>query len=198
MIKAYLNHIYNYYPKGITYPFEQEYLETKEYLRLQDAVEQARHWDMNSILGALLSIEYYNHDIPVKILNYTNFNFLDRCFVIQYRFIIGKKIKAITLNISVLLPVFCVYYLERNMEGVVIGKPISNPEEFYAYDFNHIPDIYSDLVKLISDHLIGLGYARIQNELLDHIIPDISFETIGLNKMTLFNALFMNEPYCAP
>ena len=79
-------------------------------------------------------------------------------------------------------------------KGFEFGQKVNN--DFFKYDFNLIPSKYKDLVINISKLLTKANFERIRNEDLDVVIPNITFEQIKFNKMTIFNCLFLNEPYC--
>jgi hypothetical protein len=191
------HYAYHFYPKGIENPFEEEYLSSEEYLTLIFAIDKARHWDMKKIIDALTGIEIDLKAGSHKVLNLTNFNFGDRCFHVQYSFRAQNKLRAISANISVLAPVFCVYFVEQNnLDTEFVGRRIASPEEFQPYEFVKMPGELKPLKERLVKLLSGFGYHFIPNEDLGKVIPDISFETIGLNNMTVFNAFFMNEPYC--
>jgi hypothetical protein len=191
-------YIYSFYPKGIENPFDDEYLSSEEYLTLKYVMDKARQWDMTPVLKPLMELEDGVLTPSPAILDLTNFNLGDRCFHVQYKYRIENRIEAISVNISILAPVFCVYHILRDqIDQVTIGKKIANPEAFFKHDFNDLPARHVPLINAVSSKLGKCGYTQIPNERLPDIIPDIAFETIGLGQMTLYNALFMNEPYCS-
>lgn len=191
------NYAYHFYPKGIENPFEDEYLSSEEYLTLMYAIDKARDWDFDPLREALMETETEMAHEYQKVADLTNFNFSDRCFHIQYSYHTEDAIKALSVNISVLAPVFCVYYVEQlNLTTEFVGRRITHPQEFHPHDFLKMPDEFKPLKKRLVKLLSDKGYQHIPNKSLNEIIPEISYETIGIDHMTVFNAFFMNEPFC--
>ncbi|WP_340067319.1 hypothetical protein [Ascidiimonas aurantiaca] len=194
-----INYIYNYYPPGIENPFEDEYLSSEEYLTLRYCIDKARNWDMSNVFTSLQQILNECPGKKQKMLNLTDFDFYDRSFHIQYRFQSEGVLQAISVNISILLPVFCVYYLHTKNHNIPLKRSrIKYTSESEPYDFTKFPEEYRFFKKIIMKTLSGLGYLFIPNSKLGSKVPYIAYETIPIDKMTVFSALFMNAPYGVP
>lgn len=193
------DYIYNYYPPGIENPFEEEYLSSEEYLTLLYCIDKARNWDMSNVFTSLENIVSECPGKERRVLNLTDFDFHDRSFHIQYRFQNEGVLQAISVNISVLLPVFCVYYLHTKNHNMPLKRSrIKYTSESELYDFTKFPEEYQFFKKIIIETLSELGYLFIPNSKLGSKVPDIAYETIPIDKMTVFSALFMNAPYGVP
>ncbi len=197
LMNIYNDYAYNFYPRGISNPFEQEYLSSEEYLTLLFAIDKARDWRMDKVITSLMTVKTGIKNTNQTTLNLTNFNFGDRCFHVQYSFYTEHALQAISVNISILAPIFCVYYVgQDDLDNEFVGRRITNPEEFQPYDFEYMPKKYHALKEKLVQLVKDFGYHFVANDALGNIIPDISYETIGINNMTVFNAFFLNKPYC--
>ena len=127
----------------------------------------------------------------------TNFNFNDRSFNFQFRHENEfKKVLTICCNISVIAPVGCIYFIERDFSDVQIGKKVA--DNFFEHDLDVFPEEYMPLKNKIGDILREQEIGIIDNVRLASIIPEITFGNCAYNQMTLFNCLFLDEPYIMP
>ena len=192
------NYIYYFYPKGIRDGFSEQYLNSEQYKRLIDAIGYAKTlWQADKLKEDLKSISIEQHEGNSNFLDVTNFSFNDRAFNFQYRFENANKIvRTVCCNISVLMPAACVYFVERDFSDIQMGKKAN--ETIFDYDLEHFPSIFDHLRQKIIDVLRLRGLIVLDNQELNMVVPEIAFEHIHYNKMTLFNCLFLNEPYIAP
>jgi hypothetical protein len=191
-------YIYDYYPKGIMDSFSEEYNESVEHQRLKNSLFKAKkHFDLKAIITEFNRIVELNQNSNCKFIDSTNFDFNDRSFNFQFRFENKKRIvKTICCNISVLMPFYCIYFIERRYDKVEIGYKVE--EEFFNYNFNLFPKQFKKLKNDINSVLRRNGFFYINSEDLDTVVPEITFDSLEYNKMTLFNCLFLNEPYIIP
>ncbi|MEW2920597.1 hypothetical protein AB1A65_03950 [Muricauda sp. ANG21] len=191
------DYIYNYYPKGIEDVFSDEYTNSIEYKSLKKAIQNAEKSETINEIKEILKSYASLDSLKMKFLDSTNFSFNDRAFNFQYRQELPNKIiKTVCCNISVLLPIYCIYYIERDFSKVVLGDKVDTA--FYKYDFNTFPSSFKGLKIKISETLNNIGLKRIENKILEKRVPGIGFNNIGYNNMTRFNCLFLDEPYVSP
>lgn len=192
------DYLYSFYPKGIKDSFSEEYLNSKPYRNLTDRIEYAKnHIEVNQISSELTSlIDSIKYD-EMNLNNLTNFNFLDRCFNFQFKDkVIDNVVRAVYCNISVLMPFYTIYFLERDYANFKMGEKMTS--DFFTYDLEVFPSEYEDLRNAISNVLNSKNLFQLDNEYLSDLVPEIGFEEVSYGTMSIFNCLFLNEPYMIP
>ncbi|MCC1485199.1 hypothetical protein [Winogradskyella immobilis] len=193
------NYLYYFYPRGIIDAYSEAYRESREYRYLKNKIKFASEsWDIMPLFHELSDLITNLKIQNCYLVDVTNFSFNDRCFNFQYRFEDSNSmiIKSICCNLSILFPTYCIYYIERDYSNIEIG--VKTDEKFFNNHFSFFPAEYNYLRKEIDLILKSKGLFKIINEDLDKIIPKIAFDIIKFDKMSMFNCLFLNEPYITP
>ena len=180
---------YTYFPRDVSYVRDTDtYTNSPEYRRLLSITsmysgERRRY-------GNTIGSELQKVGTGLIFRDYSLFNWLDRCF--NFQFVAPKEggFHCICLNVSILIPFYTSYVLRvewNDRSGHWKGPPVKDK------------DLKNSTYRMLLDRaekVLEEGlYHRFPEELLGEVIKDVSFQEIGFDAFTFFNAFFLNRLY---
>ena len=186
---------YSYFPKGVDNLLDYEgYINSLEFRKLSN--------HCNVLLQKEEAGEFDEFYSSIKLLDTSkNFHIVnlfhvgDRAFNLQLAELKGSKHYSICLNVSTIVPYYTVYVLETDVSHALVPPvdflrpgyklPVRNREmeQYYA-------QILQSMALIVES---TFGVKQFPENLLDAIIPDISFDTVGFGTFTFFNAFFLDQ-----
>ncbi len=186
-----LDVVNNFYPNSISFELEQQqYIRTSEYLRLKAIIDKNRNKLNESDRNLKNKIEdFFN----LSIENASVLEWYDRCLNWQMYFpekqCDDEKTYVLCLNLSLIHDLFYIYVLEVEYDKKM-NRLKHMPRRNEDIETTVFKDKIDFLKRIIEDNT---NRKQIPNEILDVVIPNISFQEIPFGKFTYFNAFFINH-----
>ncbi|MEA1784552.1 hypothetical protein U1E44_00470 [Arenibacter sp. GZD96] len=190
--KDFLRVINEYYPAFIQ-SGSSEYRKSVQCVRLNRVLKKALIENEITI-----SLKYFLNGLIKENKNYTLHDYTlfeggDRCYNIQLikDFHEERKSHSLCINLSVLIPYYTIHILEvRRSEN--FKKRIGGPERMIHLEAT----IYNELISKVKNYLnVELGLYLFPENLINKVIPDISYENSDFGEFTFYNAFFLNSFY---
>ncbi len=175
------NQLYNYYPSNICFRTEyNSYIETMEYKLLLKTIDNFK----NKVASVDLELK---QNIWLQLFqNTSQLDYYDRSITYIYSFVQGKELFTLSLSLSILMPF---YHIEVKKNSV---NDFFEPDviDSMKYEELNIELMIVDLNLFLQNKI---GYFAFPENLLNVIVPDVSYQEIPFGKFSLFNAFFNNN-----
>ncbi|PIE49372.1 MAG: hypothetical protein CSA39_03065 [Flavobacteriales bacterium] len=194
--------IKKYYPYGINFlnsklNINTDYQNSVESIRLQKLITKHNKEPLNKILLIINNVKQ-SHNID--LINNSHFTMGDRAYNLQFNeFFKDNKFYPICFVISLIAPYYFSYIIDIDIDQ-------KNPVIHNGYKWeNHngrnkkleSDKNYKKIIDKVSKEIeLTLSYEKFPENLINTIIPNISYQNIEMGKFTYFNALFLNDFYC--
>ena len=191
MIKSILKNIaYLYYPKGISNIEQKEiYQKSLEFKRLLSITNNFSKENEYTISYNLLLSEFKKHEKLKDIKDVSLLHWQDRALSFEIDFLLDNKLNKLCLNISLLIPYYVVILLENEIE-LNPYKWVTLPKRNRILEATE----YKDLLNLISSIVEDtIKYNKFPEDLVNTILPDLSFNDIRIGNFTFYNAFFLDD-----
>lgn len=118
--------------------------------------------------------------------NTSQLDYYDRSITYIYSFVQGKELFTLSLSLSILMPF---YHIEVKKNSV---NDFFEPDviDSMKYEELNIELMIVDLNLFLQNKI---GYFAFPENLLNVIVPDVSYQEIPFGKFSLFNAFFNNN-----
>lgn len=186
--KVLTNLVYQFYHKNIcVFTEKDKYFKTEEYKRLKEILADFDSHESKILRSGI--IDKFQNDYTLK--NFTDaslFEWEDRCFTFNLFIIENEDLYTISLHLSVLVP----YYVIRCQKGIIeLWFSESQVSELQQEnkESRTINDLILDIERIIEREYL---YQKFPIELINTIIPDVSFQDSYLGHFTMYNAFFNN------
>lgn len=187
--KKLTNLAYNYYPKGVSSFDNKEYEGTLENGLLIDRLNNSTFFVESELIAFKAKIE---SEFTLKLEDVTVKSWHDRCFnlqaLVEER---NNNKKILCINLSKLIPSYFCYILEVEFDNE-IGRLKYLPRREKNYE-KKIDNEISKINLILESSFNESGLFKFPENMLNEVIPDISFQDIDFGKFTMFNAFFLNN-----
>ena len=194
-IEEFTDIAYKYFPKGIDNLAEHDrFINSPEIKNLSNHCmsfsDREQKGNFDNFYERIESL-----DLSKNFHNATLFHWNDRAFNLQLAELKGDKHYSVCLNVSTVVPYYLTYVLEttlidtKNDPDSLFDFKITTPFRNIEME-NHYDDL---LQKMASVAEAFFDVKPFSQELIETIIPDLTFETIRPGKFTFFNAFFLDD-----
>lgn len=184
------NIAYLYYPIGISNISNfEDYNNSVEFNRLLKITTDFPQSNIFKKQYLELVSELKEHEELKNINDNSLFHWQDRSISLEVDYVVGEKLNKLCINISLLIPFYCIYVLENEIE-LNPYKWKTLPERNKELEANQ----YKEIIYLVSEIIEkNIKFCRFPEEIANSIIPDIGFKDVQIGEFTYFNAFFLDE-----
>ena len=182
------NTIKLFYPTGISSLKDYDkYVISSENKRLNNIKSNA--FESQKIIGQIdnIILKAKEYETFKGIENHTSESF-DRCFSLKVDYRKEKYLYQLYIRISILAPLYTIYVTSNPIENNPY-RWLDTPKRDKDYE-NTILEEMQILKKIIESKT---DYSFIDENTLNKVLENISYEDIDFGSFTMFNALFTND-----
>ena len=183
------NLAYLFYPQDIcAWEEKEKYLQSEEYKNLKRWIEIFDS-DKGELLRHNFKMEFDKDLILKNFEDFSKLDWQDRCFKFNLTLIEDGELQSINLYLSILLPYYIIRSRKHKTELFFSESKIKEIEN-NNLSTRKIKDLIINIKEIVETKLL---YKEFPEELICHVIKDISFQDSRLGFFTMFNAFFNNE-----
>lgn len=186
--KVLTNLVYLFYPKNVcAFTEKDKYLETEEYQRLKEIIVDFDSEKSKTLQASIIDTFEKDHTLK-NFKDASLFAWEDRCLTFNLTIIEDDELYTISLYLSILIPYYVIKY-QKSIIELWFSKSQIDQLKKDNKETRKINDLILDIETIVKDELF---YEKFPTEILNTIVPDVSFQDSIFGHFNMFNAFFNN------
>lgn len=190
MIEKILKNIaYMYYPMGLCSSKDYDkYILSNEFKVLSETINELLYdKDYQNLRKQLLN--EFKRYVSIQEISDVTLEGHDRCLTFEIEIIEGDNLIKICLNISLLIPYYFIYVLKNDIELQPTYRWLNHPKR------NKESEVRFDKELKLLENIIKekINFNKFPENLIEMVIPEITYVDIEMGKFTYFNAFFLDN-----
>ncbi|OXA99261.1 hypothetical protein B0A81_21445 [Flavobacterium plurextorum] len=182
------NVVYSYYPKDVCFNTEiTKYLGSDEYQKLYQRIKKFDHEHRQDISKGIIR-EFKKNNYLKNFEDFTLLDLGERCMTFSLTVIRDGNLYTISLFLTVIVPYYSIKLKKHKAELL-----FSEPKKLALQEIGPESKKITDIILIVENFVENrLGQKKIPEDLLNHIIQDVSYQDLEIGSFTMFNAFFNN------